>query len=240
MYLYNNKAVFFCLLIQGVVSIVFIVIQKLGYFTLIKESENMKNTKDIELINIRKNRKNVHNVDNYVDKYVNRFIFCGLKLYTISRICGYLTNFLFVSWSIATIYGVYLECGIKEILWTIMLGILVVGGLFSVGWGVDNYKLEQVAKVNIKDYIENIIELNKNKEEVVRTRKEHAQNSINNVNEKTVLDYEQNNKDVVVMKEPVLDKIDKDNLGYLSESIPSRIKDEEEDIIEGFLKQYFA
>ena len=56
----------------------------------------------------------------------------------------------------ATVYGVYLECSIKDILWTVMLGIMIVGGLFSIGCGVDNYKLEEVAKVNIRDYIEYI------------------------------------------------------------------------------------
>ena len=88
MYLYENKVVFFLLLMQAILLIVFIGMQNAGYYRLVKESENMNKTKDKDMINISKNRKNVYNVDNYVDKYVNGFIFCGLKLYTISGICG--------------------------------------------------------------------------------------------------------------------------------------------------------
>ncbi len=220
MYLYENKVVFILLLMQCVLLAVFIGMQKAGYYKLVRESENMKKTKDKDMINISKNRKNVYNVDNYVDKYVNSFVFCGLKLYTISGICGYLMNFMFVSWSIAIIYGVYLDCGIKEILWTIMLAIAIIGGLFSIGWSVDNYKLQKIAKVNIKNYIEGLVEKNRNREEIVKNRKEHAKNSINNVREKTVIDYESNNKNVIVMSHKVTDIVkentSKDNLGYFA------------------------
>ena len=54
--------------------------QNTGYNMLVKDSQNLGKSKDMELKNIRNNRKNVHNVDNYVDKYVNSYKFCGLKL----------------------------------------------------------------------------------------------------------------------------------------------------------------
>lgn len=180
MYLYSNNAIFFILTIEVLLTVVFIIMQKSGYYKLVKESENIGNTQDKKLKNIRNNRKNVYNVDNFVDKHVNNYEFCGLKLYTIHRICGNLLNFLFITWSMATVYGVYLECSIKDILWTVMLGIMIVGGLFSIGCGVDNYKLEEVARVNIRDYIENIIQMNKKKEELTQVRRDKINNRRSN------------------------------------------------------------
>lgn len=177
MYLYSNSAIFFILTIEIVVTTTFIIMQRMGYYKLVKESNNIGSTNDVKMKNIRKIRKNVYNVDNFVDKHVNNYEFCGLKLYTIHRICGNLLNILFITWSIVTVYGIYLESSIKDVLWTVMLGILIVGGLFSIGCGVDNYRLEEIAKVNIRDYIENIIETNKKKEEIVESRRSKMRNT---------------------------------------------------------------
>lgn len=242
MYLYSNNAIFFILTIEVLVTVVFIIIQKSGYYKLVKESENMGNTQDKELKNIRNNRKNVYNVDNFVDKHVNNYEFCGLKLYTIHRICGNLLNFLFITWSMATVYGVYLECSIKDILWTVMLGILIVGGLFSIGCGVDNYKLEEVAKVNIRDYIENIIQMNKKKEELTQVRREKIKDRrsneikavvdggdlgvvaknienelLDNIENMSNMDHEVNRLNDTMKLNPLDMEKKKDNLGYLSE-----------------------
>lgn len=242
MYLYSNNAIFFILTIEVLLTVVFIIMQKSGYYKLVKESENIGNTQDKKLKNIRNNRKNVYNVDNFVDKHVNNYEFCGLKLYTIHRICGNLLNFLFITWSMATVYGVYLECSIKDILWTVMLGIMIVGGLFSIGCGVDNYKLEEVAKVNIRDYIENIIQMNKKKEELTQVRRDKINNRRSNEIkavvdggdlgvvakniEKDLLDNIENisnmGNEVNRLNDTMkLNPIDvdkkKDNLGYLSE-----------------------
>lgn len=242
MYLYSNNAIFFILTIEVLLTVVFIIMQKSGYYKLVKESENIGNTQDKKLKNIRNNRKNVYNVDNFVDKHVNNYEFCGLKLYTIHRICGNLLNFLFITWSMATVYGVYLECSIKDILWTVMLGIMIVGGLFSIGCGVDNYKLEEVAKVNIRDYIENIIQMNKKKEELTQVRRDKINNRRSNEIkavvdggdlgvvakniEKDLLDNIENisnmGNEVSRLNDTMkLNPIDvdkkKDNLGYLSE-----------------------
>lgn len=242
MYLYSNNAIFFILTIEVLLTVVFIIMQKSGYYKLVKESENIGNTQDKKLKNIRNNRKNVYNVDNFVDKHVNNYEFCGLKLYTIHRICGNLLNFLFITWSMATVYGVYLECSIKDILWTVMLGIMIVGGLFSIGCGVDNYKLEEVARVNIRDYIENIIQMNKKKEELTQVRRDKINNRRSNEIkavvdggdlgvvakniEKDLLDNIENisnmGNEVNRLNDTMkLNPIDvdkrKDNLGYLSE-----------------------
>ena len=242
MYLYSNNAIFFILTIEVLVTVVFIIIQKSGYYKLVKESENMGNTQDKELKNIRNNRKNVYNVDNFVDKHVNNYEFCGLKLYTIHRICGNLLNFLFITWSMATVYGVYLECSIKDILWTVMLGILIVGGLFSIGCGVDNYKLEEVAKVNIRDYIENIIQMNKKKEELTQVRRDKINNRrsneikavvdggdlgvvakniendlLDNIENISNIGNEVNRLNDTMKLNPIDVDKKKDNLGYLSE-----------------------
>ena len=242
MYLYSNNAIFFILTIEVLVTVVFIIIQKSGYYKLVKESENMGNTQDKKLKNIRNNRKNVYNVDNFVDKHVNNYEFCGLKLYTIHRICGNLLNFLFITWSMATVYGVYLECSIKDILWTVMLGIMIVGGLFSIGCGVDNYKLEEVAKVNIRDYIENIIQMNKKKEELTQVRRDKINNRrsneikavvdggdlgvvakniendlLDNIENISNMGNEVNRLNDTMKLNPIDVDKKKDNLGYLSE-----------------------
>ena len=57
MYLYSNNAIFFILTIEVLLTVVFIIIQKSGYYKLVKESENMGNTQDKELKNSRENRK---------------------------------------------------------------------------------------------------------------------------------------------------------------------------------------
>lgn len=243
MYLYSNNAIFFILTIEVLLTVVFIIMQKSGYYKLVKESENIGNTQDKKLKNIRNIRKNVYNVDNFVDKHVNNYEFCGLKLYTIHRICGNLLNFLFITWSMATVYGVYLECSIKEILWTVMLGILIVGGLFSIGCGVDNYRLEEIAKVNIRDYIENLIQMNKKKEELTQVRRDKIKNRKNNevkvvvdggdlgvvaknIDNELVANIENMNSNMTNIEDRLADTMKlkalekdkkKDNLGYLSE-----------------------
>ena len=242
MYLYSNNAIFFILTIEVLLTVVFIIMQKSGYYKLVKESENIGNTQDKKLKNIRNNRKNVYNVDNFVDKHVNNYEFCGLKLYTIHRICGNLLNFLFITWSMATVYGVYLECSIKDILWTVMLGIMIVGGLFSIGCGVDNYKLEEVAKVNIRDYIENIIQMNKKKEELTQVRRDKINNRrsneikavvdggdlgvvakniendlLDNIENISNMGNEVNRLNDTMKLNPIDVDKKKDNLGYLSE-----------------------
>lgn len=242
MYLYSNNAIFFILTIEVLLTVVFIIMQKSGYYKLVKESENIGNTQDKKLKNIRNNRKNVYNVDNFVDKHVNNYEFCGLKLYTIHRICGNLLNFLFITWSMATVYGVYLECSIKDILWTVMLGIMIVGGLFSIGCGVDNYKLEEVAKVNIRDYIENIIQMNKKKEELTQVRRDKINNRrsneikavvdggdlgvvakniendlLDNIENISNMGNEVNRLNDTMKLNPIDVNKKKDNLGYLSE-----------------------
>ena len=242
MYLYSNNAIFFILTIEVLLTVAFIIMQKSGYYKLVKESENIGNTQDKKLKNIRNNRKNVYNVDNFVDKHVNNYEFCGLKLYTIHRICGNLLNFLFITWSMATVYGVYLECSIKDMLWTVMLGIMIVGGLFSIGCGVDNYKLEEVAKVNIRDYIENIIQMNKKKEELTQVRRDKINNRrsneikavvdggdlgvvakniendlLDNIENISNMGNEVNRLNDTMKLNPIDVDKKKDNLGYLSE-----------------------
>lgn len=234
MYLYSNSAIFFILAIEIVITAAFIIIQKIGYYKLVKESNNIGSTNDEKMKNIRKISKNVYNVDNFVDKHVNNYEFCGLKLYTIQRICGNLLNFLFITWSIVTVYGVYLESSIKDILWTVMLGILIVGGLFSVGCGVDNYRLEEIAKINIRDYIENVLQIRKRKEEIAEIRQSKVKKgSINELKtvvdcgdvgvvaksiEDELIDNIENNSLVDTMKlKSLKPDTKKDNLGYLSD-----------------------
>ena len=156
MYLYENNAVFFAIMAELVITVTFLVMQRIGFNRMLKECK--KGTSDNEIVGkIRKKEINVNSVDNIVNKYVSNFEFCGLKLYTIQRICGQHLNYIFITWCLACIYGVYLEVSIKEILWTTMLGILVVGILFSVGYSVDNSKIEYIAKVNLKNVLEEYI-----------------------------------------------------------------------------------
>ena len=159
MYLYEEKAVFFILLMEMIITIVFLIIQVKGYGKLIRECEKGEDD-NIVIRKIKEGKINVNSVDNFVNKYVSNFQFCGLKLYTIKRICGQLLNFVFITWCVVSIYGVCLEVSIKDILWTTMLGILVVGVLFSVGYSVDNSKYEYVAMVNLKNNLEEYIYFN--------------------------------------------------------------------------------
>lgn len=221
MYLYDNNMVFFILVLEVCITSIFLVLQNIGYSKLIKTSSAVGNN-DLELKNIINsimsygNNNNeselnsiekhniVNSVDNYVNNYVSNYEFCGLKLYTINRICGQLLNFVFITWSIVSVYGVYLECSIKEILWTIMLGILIVGGLFSFGYTVDNFKLEKIAKVNLRCYIDRLAQTNRLKREAIiytdnRQQMVDFDNTANN-------NYNKYSND-----------INEDNLGYLNE-----------------------
>ncbi|MBE5934876.1 MAG: hypothetical protein E7262_03700 [Lachnospiraceae bacterium] len=159
MYLYEEKVVFFILLSELIVTAIFLAMEVIGYGRMMMECE--KGEKDSLVIKrIKDGNLNVNSVDNFVNKYVSNFKFCGLKLYTIKRICGQLLNFIFITWCIVSIYGIYLEVSIKDVLWTTMLGILVVGGLFSIGYSVDNLKYEYIAKVNLKNNLEEYIYFN--------------------------------------------------------------------------------
>ena len=52
MYLYSNNAIFFILTIDVLLTVAFIIMQKSGYYKLVKESENIGNTQDKKLKNI--------------------------------------------------------------------------------------------------------------------------------------------------------------------------------------------
>ena len=166
MYLYEEKAVFVILLLEIIITVVFIIMQSRGYDKLIRECEKGEND-NVVIKKIKSGQVNVNSVDNFVNKYVSNFKFCGLKLYTIKKICGQLLNFVFITWCIVSVYGIYLEVSIKDVLWTTMLGILLVGGLFSVGHSVDNSKCEYVAMVNLKNVLEEYIYFNDESYKVV-------------------------------------------------------------------------
>ena len=156
MYLYENHAVFFAIVVEMLITVTFIVMEYMGYSKMLKECK--KGTNDNKIVNKIKNKEiNVNSVDNFVDNYVNNYEFGGLKLYTIQRICGQHLSFVFITWCLACIYGVYLEVSIKELLWTTMLGILLVGVLFTIGYNVDNSKMEYIAKVSLKNTLEEYI-----------------------------------------------------------------------------------
>lgn len=99
----------------------------------------------------------VNNVDTFVDKYVYRYRFGGILLYTWETISGEIIILSVLSGSIFSILGLLAECEINNILSTLIAGVLGALVLISYDHFINLNMKRKVLKVNIRDYLENFL-----------------------------------------------------------------------------------
>lgn len=99
----------------------------------------------------------VNNVDTFVDKYVYRYRFGGILLYTWETISGELIILSVLSGSIFSILGLLEECKRDDILSTFIAGVLGALVLISYDHFVNLNTKRKVLKVNVRDYLENFL-----------------------------------------------------------------------------------
>ncbi len=99
----------------------------------------------------------VNNVDTFVDKYVYRYKFCGILLYTWETISGEIVIVSVLTGSVFSILGLLDECEINQILSTLIAGVLGALVLISYDYFTNLNMKRKILKVNIKDYLENFL-----------------------------------------------------------------------------------
>ena len=145
----------------------------LVYSRLIKASDNMAKSKN-KLTQMMKKKFEtcyklkigVNNVDIFVDKYVFRHRFCGILLSTWENIGGQILMLCILIGSISTIVGLIYECGKQQILSTFSVGILTSGLLIFLEGLINLSGRKELIRLNMKDYLENILKVRLEQEQV--------------------------------------------------------------------------
>jgi hypothetical protein len=136
------------------------------YKRLLKASDNMTTSKN-KLTQMMKKKFEtyynlkigVNNVDIFVDKYVFRHKFCGILLSTWENIGGQVLMLCLLIGSISSILGLIYECGKNQILGTFSVGILTSGLLIFLEGMINLTGKKELARLNMKDYFENILKV---------------------------------------------------------------------------------
>lgn len=133
------------------------VFRYIAYHIFIKESKRTKDSKNKYISNIIamfRNRKNVNNVDNYVDKCMYNLRFCGFKLYTWDKMCSQNIVFVVALASILSILAGYGKRGQEEILLTILIGMLCTAMLIIINMSLSSKAKRNMIYFNLVDYID--------------------------------------------------------------------------------------
>lgn len=142
------------------------------YKNLIMASDNMPNTNNklMKLVKMKfeacyKLKIGVSNVDIFVDKYMYKYKYCGVLLYTWENISGQLLILCLLTGAVGAGLAVYYECGKTAILSTFFIGLLTSALLIIFESFLNLTAKRNVIRVNMKDYLENMLK--------VRLEKEH-------------------------------------------------------------------
>jgi len=140
------------------------IITNLVYIRLVIASSNMASSKNklikemkLKFETFYKLKIGVNNVDIFVDKYVYKQRMCGLLLSTWDNISGLMLVLCLLISPVASILGLIVGCGQKDILYTFFAGLctsailILVDNLFNIS------SKRQIIKLNIKDYLENYL-----------------------------------------------------------------------------------
>ena len=137
----------------------------IGWNSLLNATEHIGTTKHKLIQEMKKKFEacykmhiNVNNVDKYVDKYIYKYKFCGLYLYTWGNICGQLlciTGFFGV---ICSILACAYHCGQNTVMVYILTTVIIVGMLITYQYRVDAMQKSKKAAVNLGDYFENYLQ----------------------------------------------------------------------------------
>ncbi|ROR23658.1 hypothetical protein EDD66_11353 [Mobilisporobacter senegalensis] len=136
------------------------------YKNLIKSSDNMANTNNklMKLVKMKfeacyKLKIGVNNVDIFVDKYMYKYKFCGILLYTWENISGQLLILCLLTGAIGAGLAVYYDCGKTAILSTFFIGLLTSALLIIFESFLNLPAKRNIIRINMKDYLENMLKV---------------------------------------------------------------------------------
>ncbi len=163
-YLYQNNILIYVMVGIGVIGLLADLLCSIMYQKLLKASLDMGNSENklLKLMRLRfetcyQLKLKVNNVDNFVDKYVNRHKFLGIFLCTWERICGQMIALCMTIAIVGSFMAYYFNCGQQAFLYTLGMGIIVVTVLIATQVILDISKKKQFLYCNVKEYLENYL-----------------------------------------------------------------------------------
>ena len=136
------------------------------YSNLIKASDNMANSSNelMKLIKMKfeacyKLKIGVNNVDIFVDKYMYKYKFCGLLLYTWENISGQFLILCLLTGAVGSGLAVYYDCGKTAILSTFFIGLFTSALLILCESFLNVPAKRNVICINMRDYLENMLKV---------------------------------------------------------------------------------
>ncbi|HHV09363.1 MAG TPA: hypothetical protein GXX75_03665 [Clostridiales bacterium] len=160
--LYDNNIVIYTFAGLGGFGLLLRLIVNLVYKHLMKESDQLGETKNKMLKHIKlkfstcyKLKIGVNNVDTFVDKNLLKYRFCGLLLSTWENLCGQVLYLILLMVPIITVFAVLEDCGQDQILMTGTVGILSAAVLILVDKSINLPGKKKVIRLNLLDYLEN-------------------------------------------------------------------------------------
>lgn len=162
--LFNNYVFIYILLALAAVGILMKLTVQILYSRLLRASESMGTSKNKLAQNMKKKfeayyklKLGVNNVDIFVDKHFFHYKFSGIFLSTWENLCGQVLVLSLLTGAIGTILGLIYECGKNQILSTFSVGILTCGLLIFLEGAVNPTGKKEMIRINMKDYLENIL-----------------------------------------------------------------------------------
>ena len=185
--LYNENIVIYAFAGLGAFGLLLRLIVNLVYKHLMKESDQLGETKNKMLKHIKlkfstcyKLKIGVNNVDTFVDKNILKYRFCGLLLSTWEKFCGQVLYLILLAVPIITVFAVLEDCGQDIILMTGAVGILSAAVLILVDKSINLSGKKKIMRLNLLDYLENFCKVrleqeSSNPELIEQNRQEYFQ-----------------------------------------------------------------
>ncbi len=172
-YLYDQNIIIYTYAALVGLGLLFRLIVNLVYKHLVKQSDNLGETKNKMLKHIKmkfetcfKLKIGVNNVDTFVDKNVLKYRFCGLLLSTWDNLCGQVLFLNLLIVPILAVFGAFYKCGQDKILFTGAIGILSAAVLILVDKSINLSSKKKMLRLNLLDYLENFCKVRLEQEAV--------------------------------------------------------------------------
>jgi hypothetical protein len=161
-YLYDNNIMIYTFAALCGIGLLVRLIVNLVYKHLVKESDNLGETKNKMLKHIKmkfetcfKLKIGVNNVDTFVDKNVLRYRFCGVLLSTWDNFGGQVLFLNLLIVPICAVFGVAYDCEQDSVLITGAVGIMTSAVLILVDKSINLSGKKKMLRLNLLDYLEN-------------------------------------------------------------------------------------
>lgn len=161
-YLYDNNIILYTYSALCGLGLLVRMIVNMVYKHLVKESDNLGETKNKMLTYIKKRfetcyklKIGVNNVDTFVDKNVLKYRFCGILLSTWDNFSGQVLFLTLMIVPICAVFGVAYDCGQDQVLLMGAVGISASAILILVDKSMNLAGKKRMLRLNLLDYLEN-------------------------------------------------------------------------------------